>query len=460
MPSEFRHPRAVGNLISGAWALHPDKLAEFDVLFQNYVRDGKGLVEAFEAKATQRPAEPEPYQVREGVAVIPVEGTIARRMNMFMRFSGGTSTELLRKDIETAAADPDVEAILLEVDSPGGSVHGLAELNEAIGNVEKPIVVFAAELMASAAYWIGSAAARIVASPSAEIGSIGVAMLHVDKSKQLESAGVKATWLTAGKYKRIVTNVEPLSREGQDYLQGMLDHYYSLFVDAVADNRGVSTETVLEKMADGKIFIGEQALTAGLVDEIGDMETALALARQLATTTQGGSTMPTPKQSAPEGPDTNGLDYASLSVEQLEEHRPDLVEQLTARGKAEGVEEGTKVERKRVITIIEADGDQQVALDCINDGTSAADAGMKFFQAEKAKRSNALKEMAEEAPEAVGAVEPDESVPDAESKTPDRELAAKAAKLAAEEGISVTEAQDKVLAKDPDLKKRLKESLV
>lgn len=214
---------------------------------------------------------------RDGNAIIPIEGVISKKMNLLHNISGGTSTELVQKGIEIALSDSDIHHIILKVDSPGGSVSGVKELNDYIydNRGKKPITTFIDSEGASGGYWIGSAADRIVAYDTSIVGSIGVVSAHYDFSKQMEMDGIKKTYIYAGKYKRIANDAEPLSEEGRDYLQSLVDSYYTIFVESVARNRGVSVEKVLNDMADGRLFIGKEALKMGLIDRIGSFDSVL-----------------------------------------------------------------------------------------------------------------------------------------------------------------------------------------
>lgn len=259
------------------WAILPDTLDTIHRIVAARLHNGKLSAEEIELQLGKDEQERGLFTTKEGVRIIPVHGVISKRMNLFTRISGGTSTELLGRDIRQALSDEDVKAIMLDVESPGGSVDGPFELSDLIFNSrgQKPIYAFANGLMASAAYLISSAADKIIASQAAQVGSIGVITAHYDYSKYDEKVGVKRTYLTAGKYKAISHDAAPLSKEGKDYIQEKLDYLYTMFVDSIARNRGVSTEKVLAEMADGKIFIGDQAEKVGLIDSIGTFEGSL-----------------------------------------------------------------------------------------------------------------------------------------------------------------------------------------
>jgi signal peptide peptidase SppA len=272
----------IPNILNSPWAITPEKLMEMRNVYLSHLRGEKPDLAAIAANIGKPlNSKRDGYKVESGVAIIPVEGIIAKKMNLLTQISGGTSTQALQQDIADAAADPMVNAIVLLIDSPGGEVDGTqaaANMVRAIRDEgRKPIVAIADGLMASAAYWIGSAAERVYMSGDTDaIGSIGIVAAHTDYSKADEQRGIKVTEITAGKYKRIASQHEPLSDEGRADIQAKVDHLYSVFVDSVASNRGVDTPTVLDKMADGRVFLGKQAIDAGLVDGVSSIPQLVA----------------------------------------------------------------------------------------------------------------------------------------------------------------------------------------
>jgi signal peptide peptidase SppA len=212
------------------------------------------------------------------VAVIPVYGVISQRMNLFQEISGGTSAELIARDIRAAANDPEVSAILLDVDSPGGSVYGIAELGDVIyqARQQKPVVAIANSLMASAAYWIGSQASEVVVTPGGEAGSIGVITAHEDYSPLIEDRKLPAVELIyAGQYKAEGNPYQPLDDEARAAIQARVDEYYAMFVDAVARGRGVPAQAVREGFGQGRVLGAQGAVDAGLVDRIATFDDVL-----------------------------------------------------------------------------------------------------------------------------------------------------------------------------------------
>src|SRR5581483_1697254 len=256
------------DVLNAPWAIVPEKLLEIREIYFTHLRGEKIDLRAIEARLGQPlNNQKQGYEVVDGVAVLAVEGVIAKRMNLFTRVSGGVSTQLVERDFKAALADDRAHSILLSVDSPGGNVDGVFELARAIYDARgrKPVVALANGMMASAAYWISSAADRVlITGETTQVGSIGVVATHTD--------------ITAGKYKRIASEHKPLDDEARAAIQEQVDHVYSVFVNEVARHRGTDVETVLDKMADGRIFLGSKAIDAGLVDGV---STEADLVRQL-----------------------------------------------------------------------------------------------------------------------------------------------------------------------------------
>jgi ClpP class serine protease/plasmid stability protein len=213
---------------------------------------------------------------RDGVACIPIHGPLFRFGSFFTEISGATSYDTIRKDLQTALADPGVQAILLDVNSPGGDADGCGELAEAIraACAIKPVWAYVGGMGASAAYWIASSADRIVCAPSAFLGSIGVRTAIVDTSKAEASAGVREIEIISSNApgKRNT----PVDDEIVAKAQKHVDALEALFVGAVAENRGVTPEVVMSTFGGGDIVIGGDAVTAGMADALGNYESTLA----------------------------------------------------------------------------------------------------------------------------------------------------------------------------------------
>jgi capsid assembly protease len=281
----------VGKFLDTAiWALTPDMVRQIYRLYDLHAHGGAPDIAAIEAQLG-RPLhndQPKEYEVRNGVAIIPVTGVIAKRMGLFMAISGGSSTERIAAMFKAALDDPEARAIALVIDSPGGSVDGLYELANLIFTArdQKPCLALAYGCAASAAYLIAAACSEVYASDAATmVGSIGVVMTHRDTSQADSKSGVVTTDIYRGKYKRLVS-AGPLSDEGYAHLSEKVDYYFTLFIDEIARFRGVSPDTVLSTMSTdvNDLFIGQQAVDAGLVDGIATLDALIAKALTLSST--------------------------------------------------------------------------------------------------------------------------------------------------------------------------------
>lgn len=254
------------------WAILPSKLAMLEEIVARHVAGEKLSAEEVQARINGA-VPPQNTQVNS-VAVMRVFGTIAPRTNMLTNMSGGTTAEALGKQFADLVNDPQVSAIVLDVNSPGGQVGGIEELSKKIFDARgtKPIVAVANHLMASAAYWIGTAADEIVVTPSGEVGSIGVFAVHQDISAQLEKEGIKVSLIKAGKYKAEANPYEPLSDEARSAIQENVSDIYGSFVDAVARNRGVKPAAVRTGFGEGRVVSAKQAIELGMADRIGTLD--------------------------------------------------------------------------------------------------------------------------------------------------------------------------------------------
>lgn len=208
------------------------------------------------------------YEMHDGVAVIRLNGVLLRHERRSGLFDV-TSTTRIGESLRRAVTDASIRAIVLAIHSPGGTVDGTQELARQIytSRLKKPIVAYAEGLMASAAYWIGAAADQVfISSDTTELGSIGVVASHIDISKAEDARGITTTEIVAGRYKRVASMHRPLSDLGRSMLQDQVDHVYGIFIHDISVFRGVPPDTVVRQMADGRIFIGQRAIAAGLAD--------------------------------------------------------------------------------------------------------------------------------------------------------------------------------------------------
>jgi signal peptide peptidase SppA len=207
------------------------------------------------------------------VAVLPLHGVIAHRAHMVARTSSGagTSTELFAREFRALMADPSVAHIVIDVESPGGSVAGTPELVEVIRAARgrgKRIVAVANASAASAAYWIATAADEVIATPSASVGSVGVVVMHEDRSAADAQAGRRISYVTAGRFKAEGNPHAPLDSEARRHLQALVDTAYAEMVAQIARTRGLSVEHVRERFGQGRLLTPEDARRAGMLDGI------------------------------------------------------------------------------------------------------------------------------------------------------------------------------------------------
>lgn len=214
---------------------------------------------------------PRLLSIHDNLAVVSVNGPLTASDSWLNEMFGLTSYNEIRDAVGAAAADPKVGTIILDINSGGGTVAGVSDTGAFIRQVNdnvKPVVSFTDGNMLSAAYWLGSSAGNIFSSPTGMVGSIGVLMMHVERSKALEKDGITATVLRAGEFKARLNPVEPLTDASRAQAQAILDEQYKVFVSQVAEARDVPYAVADQKMAQGREFVGEQALQAGLVDGV------------------------------------------------------------------------------------------------------------------------------------------------------------------------------------------------
>ena len=401
------------DIVNAPWAITTEMLQEIQGIYGSHVRGEKINIANIEA-AIGRPLDNQPkgYDIQNGVAILPVDGVIAKRMNLFSKISGGCSTEIVGQEFDKAMADPLVKSIILLIDSPGGTVDGTPELAAKIFGARdsgKKCVAYTDGMMASAAYWIGSACHEAYCSSEVcIIGSIGVVTSHVDISGAEAKAGIKTTEIYSGQYKRIASQYGPLTKEGRAVIQEQLDHVYKVFVDNVALHRGVTADQVLTDMADGRIFQGSQAVAAGLVDGVSTLSDLIG-SLQDQQKTQGfinyrgaGAALEPTKENR-------------MNLETLKAEHPGLVEAITAEaqtGMAAAVSaakiEGAAGERDRIAgvraTLIP--GHEALVETMAFDGkSSAADAALAIIGAEKQLQKGAAAAIEQEAPPVVATVD-------------------------------------------------------
>lgn len=219
-----------------------------------------------------------------GVATVPLKGILMPAGDDFFSilFGLGGGLDAFRSQLDEAVADPQVEAIVIDVDSPGGMVDFIPETAAQVraARDKKPIVAVANTLCASAAYWLASQADEVSVTPSGEAGSIGVYRLHRDLSEAHAMRGITPTLISAGKYKVEGNPYEPLGEDARAQWQAEVDDYYRMFTADVAKGRGASQADVQAGYGEGRCLHAKQAVAAGIADRV---ETLSAVIKRVAS---------------------------------------------------------------------------------------------------------------------------------------------------------------------------------
>lgn len=285
------YERSVEYIGESVWAVHPGTLATI----VEVIRDRRAGVKIDDDEIKRRisaqsplddldddlddeDAEPDPVDPNESVAVLQLYGAIVPHATMFSRVSGACSVEDFTDQFRTALADESKQAILIDINSPGGAVQLVPELAAEIlaARGAKPIVAMVNAFAASAAYWIATACDEIVVTPSGQVGSIGVYVAHDDLSVAQEKMGIKTTLVSAGKYKTEGNPFEPLTPEAEAELQAKVDAYYQMFIQAVAAGRGVKTDDVAAGFGQGRMVLAADSIEANMADRVATYDDTLA----------------------------------------------------------------------------------------------------------------------------------------------------------------------------------------
>jgi ClpP class serine protease len=326
-----------------------------------------GNLQALEAKIGRPLGNTMKATVRDGVAIIPIEGAIFTRANLFTEVSGATSYQMLARDLTEALANPMVNAVMLNISSPGGEVEGASEMATMIREAKKPVWAFIGGTGASAAYWIASAADKVFAADTALVGSIGVmAGYSVRDAKPGE------------KSYRFISSQSPFKNAGPDTdvgasrIQANIDALAQVFINSVASSRNKNAEDAVEWTGQGAVVVAAEALEMGMIDGISTFEATLETLKS----------------------EILNMDYSTLTAELLRENRADLVATLQAEAlaSAEQVDkdalraEGAAAERQRIagLEALSMPGAEELVARFKADGTQPAQAAIEILKAAKA----------------------------------------------------------------------------
>lgn len=284
MARDFRHVLACVH--NTPLAILPAKLADIEAVVRLRLSGGpppKAQDQFDDAYYDDEPItraarrDDELYQRVGDVAVIEMCGAIVQRPSIFTAWSGGCAAEQVGRAVDAAANDRTIRAIVLDVDTPGGGVYGLPECAAKIAAARdrKKVVAVANPMIASAGYWLASQATEIVVTPSGEVGCVGVIASHVDHSKADEEAGLKVTYVHAGRYKTESYGSVPFTAEAREYLQRQVDDLYAMMVRDIAAGRRTTQKDVRENFGEGRMLLAVDAVKAGMADRVGTFEDVL-----------------------------------------------------------------------------------------------------------------------------------------------------------------------------------------
>lgn len=263
-------------LFPSLWAIQETELTKIEAIYNNFTGDFIASIEkdassAFDGLEISQTGLSPDVTIIDNVGVLRIEGIITQKSDFFTMLFGGAALDSLTVDFKSLMDNEAIDTIVIDIDSPGGTVSGVQDFANLVFDAreKKRIISFSSSTMLSAAMWIGAAAEHILISCGTVVtGSIGVLTIHVDVSQLQADLGIKTTEITAGREKRIASTFSPLTDAGRSSLQAQVDKIMEAFVGDVAKFRGVSEQEVKSNMADGKTFIGDNAVKAGLIDDI------------------------------------------------------------------------------------------------------------------------------------------------------------------------------------------------
>jgi protease IV len=225
------------------------------------------------------------------IAIIEVEGMLMDEQNGGLLQPSENPLSLFVQELDQAACDDDVKAVVLRVNSPGGSVTTSDTMYDAVqrfkNKTHKPVVACALELDASGAYYVSCAADKIMVSPTSIVGSIGVIFESFDFEDTLDKLGVRSDAIKSAPLKDMASPYRHLTPEAREVMQGMVDEYYARFKNIVFSSRGITDTKTMDLVTDGRVFSGTRAVELGLADQTGYLNDAIDLARQMIGAKKG-----------------------------------------------------------------------------------------------------------------------------------------------------------------------------
>lgn len=381
--------------IAKYWAIEPDSLKSLCRL-----KDFQSLAFKSDAKLNNTRS----VLIRDGTAIIPIYGPITARSDLFTFFLGGTPLSDLAKDFQAALDNDQVKAILFDVDSPGGVALGPMEMAQAIFQArgKKPIWSYVGRNCSSAAYWLASATEKIIANPSALLGSIGV-VTTIPVQEEPDSEGYKNIEVVSSNAGR--KRPDPRTAEGMAEIKRELDDLESQFIESVARFRSTTVDAVKNDFGQGGVLIGANAVSSGMADEIGSYEETLAKLNQKFLTNKKINFM-----------SKESIERSAITADFIKAEFPDIAEKLAKENsekiktetKESAFAEGIKSERERILAIEEAalSGHEDLVAQAKKDGNMTAEKLALQIIAREKQRGTKFLESAKEAEKEMPKVDP------------------------------------------------------
>lgn len=407
--------------IAKYWAIEPDSLKSFC-----RVKDFESLSSRSERHLNNTRS----VMIRDGTAIIPIHGPITARSDFMSFFFGGTSLADLVKDFQVALDDNEVKAILFDIDSPGGVALGPNEMAQIIFNSRgiKPIWSYVGRNCSSAAYWLASATEKIIANPSALLGSIGV-VTTIPVQEEPDSEGYKNIEIVSSNAG--LKRPDPRTESGMNEIKRELDDLESQFIESVARYRGTSISAVKNDFGQGGVLIGKNAVLSGMADELGSYEETLTALNQkinqkiLATKNIQNNLNKNLMEK-----NINTIEKSAITADFIKAEFPDIAEKISSdnlrkvhndallEGKKIGFTEGAKSERDRILAIESAslDGHEDLTAKAKADGEMTAEKLALQIVAREKQRGTKYLESAKEAEKDLPKIDPNVEI-SAASKT-------------------------------------------
>ena len=217
--------------------------------------------------------------VQDEILIIPIKGIISTSSSSLPFESSNANVDSILKELKKAKEDSSIKAVILDINSPGGTVVASKEIANAVKNLNKPSISVIREVGASGAYWVASSSDMIIADELSITGSVGVIGSYLQFSKLMQQYGVTYEELTGGEYKDLGSSFKELEQNERNILQGKIDMIHEFFINDVKENRKL-TDT--KRISTGEFFLGIEAKELGLIDKFGNRETAIEEAKKLA----------------------------------------------------------------------------------------------------------------------------------------------------------------------------------